>query len=94
MNRTLSNAQHRVKVHAHNPEQVELVELDIQKVEEEDTKNKLVELIGRSDIVISLVPYVYHVTLGKICLEKKKHLITTSYISAAMKELDQPYVIH
>jgi saccharopine dehydrogenase (NADP+, L-glutamate forming) len=86
-NRTLGNAAVRAKQYAHNPEQVELVEFDIQN-QDEESKKKLASLVEKSDIVISLVPYVYHVVLAKVCLEKKKHLVTTSYISPAMRELD------
>jgi len=49
----------------------------------------LATLIGENDVTISLVPYTYHVKIAKICLQKKKHLVTTSYISPGMRELNQ-----
>jgi saccharopine dehydrogenase-like NADP-dependent oxidoreductase len=46
--------------------------------------------VRAADIVISLVPYTYHVKIAKLCLAHKKHLVTTSYVSPAMRELDAP----
>jgi len=82
-NRTLANAETRSK-DGHNSSQITVVQLDMEKDHEE-----LARLVGEHDIVISLVPYLYHVIAAKACLEKKKHLVTTSYISPAMKELDE-----
>lgn len=41
------------------------------------------------DIVISLIPYTYHVAVIQSAIRKKKDVVTTSYISPAMLELDQ-----
>ena len=38
---------------------------------------KLEKLISQSDITVSLVPYQYHVKVAKMCIENKKHLVTT-----------------
>jgi len=46
-------------------------------------------LISDADLAISLVPYAYHVTVANFCIELKKQMVTTSYVSPAMKELDQ-----
>jgi saccharopine dehydrogenase-like NADP-dependent oxidoreductase len=53
-----------------------------------NNNEQLEELIKDSDIVISLVPYTHHVQIAKICIDLKKHLITTSYVSAAMHDLN------
>jgi len=53
-----------------------------------DDSEGLEKMIRDADLVVSLVPYTYHVSIAKICLKHKKHLMTTSYISAAMRELD------
>ncbi len=45
-------------------------------------------LVSKSDIVVSLLPPALHILLAKDCLKHKKHLITSSYISAELKELD------
>lgn len=39
--------------------------------------------------MISLIPYTYHATVILSALNKKKHVVTTSYVSPAMMELDQ-----
>ena len=44
--------------------------------------------IDQADVVISLLPWIHHLTVAKMCLELGKHLITTSYIKPEMKELD------
>ncbi len=53
-----------------------------------DDSEKLNDLISQSDLVISLVPYTYHVKVAEICLQHNAHLITTSYVSPAMSLLD------
>ncbi|RMZ85977.1 hypothetical protein DV737_g211, partial [Chaetothyriales sp. CBS 132003] len=44
--------------------------------------------VGRSDLVISLIPYTFHATVIKSAIRKKKNVVTTSYVSDAMKELE------
>src|SRR5690606_24131463 len=46
------------------------------------------QLVKRADIVVSLMPPHLHILLAKDCLEFKKNLITSSYISPEMKEMD------
>lgn len=46
-------------------------------------------LVKRADIVVSLMPPNLHILLAKDCLQHKKHLITSSYISPEMKEMSQ-----
>jgi saccharopine dehydrogenase-like NADP-dependent oxidoreductase len=45
-------------------------------------------LVSEHDIAVSLLPATEHVTIAKMCLEHKKHMSTTSYISAEMQALD------
>jgi len=47
------------------------------------------EKISTADLVISMVPYSFHPTVAKYCLEFKKDMVTTSYVSDKMKELDE-----
>lgn len=47
------------------------------------------ELVKSSDITVSLLPYSFHPTVAKACIKHGKHMVTTSYISDAMKELDE-----
>jgi saccharopine dehydrogenase-like NADP-dependent oxidoreductase len=45
-------------------------------------------LVKRADMVVSLMPPHLHIHLAKDCLKHKKNLITSSYISEEMKEMD------
>ncbi|KAI5981377.1 Saccharopine dehydrogenase [Pisolithus albus] len=40
-------------------------------------------------LVISLIPYAYHAALIKSAIKGKTHVVTTSYVSPAMRELDE-----
>lgn len=54
-----------------------------------DDTATLKNLISKADLVISMVPYTHHVTVANLCIELKKHMVTTSYVSEAMRKLDQ-----
>lgn len=45
-------------------------------------------LVKQADLVVSLMPPHLHIHLAKDCLEFKKNLITSSYISPEMREMD------
>lgn len=47
------------------------------------------ELFAGADIVISMLPALMHVAVAEDCLALKKHLVTPSYISDAMREMHQ-----
>lgn len=53
-----------------------------------DDEPKLRQLVQKADIVVSLLPYVYHVKVANICLDYRKHMVTTSYVSPDMQSLD------
>lgn len=61
----------------------EAVSLDVNNDE------NLENLIKESDIVVSLLPYIFHVKVAKICISHQKHLVTTSYVSDEMQALDE-----
>ena len=44
--------------------------------------------IPKADIVISMLPAHLHIEVAKDCITYKKHLVTASYVSDAMQELD------
>jgi saccharopine dehydrogenase-like NADP-dependent oxidoreductase len=46
-------------------------------------------LVQQADLVLSLMPPQLHIMLAKDCLQFGKNLITSSYISPEMKELDE-----
>lgn len=45
------------------------------------------DLIGRSDVVVSLLPAHLHIEVARDCILLKKHLITASYVSKEMYQL-------
>ncbi|MEF8848752.1 MAG: saccharopine dehydrogenase C-terminal domain-containing protein [Candidatus Thermoplasmatota archaeon] len=78
--RTVSKAKKIIGKH----ERGKAVKLDISK-----DKKLLNELISDSDIVVSLLPYVFHVEVAKSCIKNGKHMVTTSYVSEDMMDLDE-----
>ncbi|KAM0800030.1 saccharopine dehydrogenase [Usnea florida] len=45
--------------------------------------------IATHDLVISLIPYTFHATVIKSAIRNKRNVVTTSYVSPAMLELEQ-----
>ncbi len=54
-----------------------------------DDLQMLDQLVASHDLVVSLLPYTFHVNVVKICIKHKKNMVTTSYVSAEMKALDR-----
>ena len=54
-----------------------------------DDLTTLDQMVEEHDLVVSLLPYTFHVTVAKTCIKHKKHMLTTSYVSDEMKALDQ-----
>ena len=46
------------------------------------------EEIKNADIVISMLPATMHISVAKDCVRFKKHLVTASYVSKEMQELN------
>ena len=44
--------------------------------------------IADSDLIISMVPYGFHPTVAKFCIDFGKHMVTTSYVRETMQNLD------
>ncbi|MFW9991517.1 MAG: saccharopine dehydrogenase C-terminal domain-containing protein [Candidatus Odinarchaeota archaeon] len=80
--RTLGKAENLIGDHPNG----EAKEYDITK---DKDKSKLDELVKEADLSVSLLPYTYHVYVAKACIKNKKHMVTTSYVSPEMKELDR-----
>ncbi len=51
-------------------------------------KNQREDCIKKADIVISMLPARLHIEVAKDCISFNKHMVTASYISKEMKELD------
>ena len=41
-------------------------------------------------MTVSLVPYTFHAGIIKVAIKNKKNVVTTSYVSDAIRELDEP----
>lgn len=52
-------------------------------------ENQRKEQIQKADIVISMLPAHLHIEVAKDCIVHKKHMVTASYISDAMQELNE-----
>ena len=52
-------------------------------------KLSLKNAIADSDVVVSLLPWVFHPVIAKFCLEHNKHLITASYVKKEMQALHE-----
>jgi saccharopine dehydrogenase (NADP+, L-glutamate forming)/spermidine synthase len=76
--RTLSKAEKLIEGHPKGKA--------LQWVVEQDEELK--KLIEDADIAISLLPYTYHTKVANICIDLKKPMVTTSYVSQAMIDLD------
>jgi len=59
-----------------------VIELDIFDV---DSRKRAV---AQSDIVISMLPARVHLEIARDCIEFGKNLVTASYVSKELKELD------
>ncbi|MER2996912.1 saccharopine dehydrogenase family protein [Pontibacter populi] len=59
----------------------EALVFDVHNDEQRETEVK------RADLVISLLPAVFHIEVARECLKQEKHLITASYVTPAFLEL-------
>jgi saccharopine dehydrogenase (NADP+, L-glutamate forming) len=77
--RTLSKAEALVSDHP----QGEAIAFDITK-----DGDALGDLVAGADLSISLLPYIYHVQVAEQCIQCRRQLVTTSYVSDVMRALD------
>lgn len=80
--RTVSKAEGIINGHERGRSR----ELDVSK---EGATEVLDGMIREHDLTVSLLPYVYHVQVAKHCIKNGKDMVTTSYISPDMRELDR-----
>jgi saccharopine dehydrogenase-like NADP-dependent oxidoreductase len=50
---------------------------------------RLASLVSESDLAVSLLPFTYHPMVARLCIAHRKPMVTTSYVSPAMKQLDE-----
>ncbi|MBM3318037.1 MAG: saccharopine dehydrogenase NADP-binding domain-containing protein [Candidatus Eisenbacteria bacterium] len=53
-----------------------------------DDQAALSREVAAHDLTISLLPYTHHVRVARLCLQHRRHMVTTSYISQEMRALD------
>lgn len=71
------------------PEQQSLIKAVEYDVETDDESlSKLNGLLDSVVLVVSMLPYIFHVKAAKLALLRKKHFFTTSYVSPEMGQLD------
>lgn len=71
----------RAKIHGHLCARAEALDVE--------NEERRASLIAESDIVISMLPPLFHVLLAKTCLQYGKHMLTASYVSDEMRALDE-----
>ncbi|MBM3789989.1 MAG: saccharopine dehydrogenase [Acidobacteria bacterium] len=55
-----------------------------------DDEGQMGRFIQDCDLAVSLVPFAYHPAVARLCIAHQKHMVTTSYVSPAMQQLDEP----
>jgi saccharopine dehydrogenase (NADP+, L-glutamate forming) len=76
--RTVGKAEKMLDGHPHG----KAFALDLQD------EKKVSPFVQDCDLAVSLVPYAFHPLVAKLCIEHRKPMVTTSYVSPAMQELD------
>lgn len=66
-----------------NEKSIKLEKLDVENIE------ALEALVRDADIVVSLLPAALHPAVAQACIKYKKHMVTASYESPAIKALDE-----
>ncbi len=75
------NCDYAIK-HLKNHTQLEFINININDLQHVE------EIIGNSRLIVSLLPPSLHLTIANICINKKIHLATASYVSEGMKKLN------
>ncbi len=76
--RTVAKAEKLIDGHPHGTAH----ELDL------NDEDRLAEFIENCDLAVSLVPFAFHPTVARICIDRGKPMVTTSYVSEEMETLD------
>ncbi|MBN1349014.1 saccharopine dehydrogenase NADP-binding domain-containing protein [candidate division KSB1 bacterium] len=76
--RTVSKAENLIQNHPKGEAQ----QLNV------ENNDALKKAIKESDVVISLLPWIHHLKVAKLCLELSRHMVTTSYVKPEMMALD------
>lgn len=77
-----SQFRHEAEGLAGGRARIDVAELDVNDAE------ALGRLVAGHDLVVSFIPYLFHLRVAEQCLKHGKHLVTASYEQPAMKALD------
>ncbi|HEY9062659.1 MAG TPA: saccharopine dehydrogenase C-terminal domain-containing protein [Pseudobacteroides sp.] len=58
------------------------LELDV------DNTSELAKLVQKCDVVVSLLPWMMHEKVARVCIEYNKNLVTTSYVKPGLRALE------
>ncbi len=50
---------------------------------------QLTSFVDECDIAVSLLPFAYHPLIARLCVARRKDMVTTSYVSPEMQQLDE-----
>ena len=50
--------------------------------------------VADHDLTISLLPFVFHPDIAKMCIRQKRNMVTASYVSPEMSDLHRAYVFY
>ncbi|KAG1500868.1 hypothetical protein G6F46_003999 [Rhizopus delemar] len=78
-----SNVTEEAKALVSNYYNVESVPLDI------SNHQHLSHLVAKADVVVSFVPAFLHTKVAKACIEQRKDMVTASYVSKEMQDLNE-----
>lgn len=76
--RTVSKAQDLIRGHPKG----EALQVDVAD------EAAVEDLVKRADLAVSLLPFVYHPMVARLCVKHRKHMVTTSYVKEPMAQLD------
>ncbi len=75
----ITKAEKMIDGHPHG----QAINLDV------NDQNALKRTVRQADIVVSLLPWTFHIKVARMCLQQNKNLVTASYVKPEMKALDR-----
>ncbi len=86
--RRLIEAGHEVRVWNRSIDKAQAAVGDLTDKINAFDKDALALALHPGDVVVSMLPGDWHVPLAELCLEKKAHFVSSSYIAPEMRALD------
>lgn len=84
----VSNLESELSSHRRHAQTHNNLTTTIMDVGAHNKRDALDKLIGDADLVVSLLPYTMHPQVARMCIGRKTNLVTASYLSPEMRELD------